>query len=135
MKKIRDERLILQNFKNIRTTLLVENSVILLLLLWQGWQKSDLLHAFTYDNPLFLVLMIAVFTMIVLSLNVSTPIEDKPKRSWRYLGVSALIELVGFYLLTAGHHPFISLLAGVVLTAITSGIMLYSNHLRSRGEQ
>ncbi|MCT0163351.1 hypothetical protein [Lactiplantibacillus pentosus] len=139
MKKIRDERLILQNFKNIRTTLLIENSVILLILPWQGWQKSDLLHAFTYDNPLFLVLMITVFTMIMLSLNVSTPIEDKPKRSWRYLGVSALIELVGFsagfYLLTGGHHPFISLLAGVVLTAITSGIMLYSNHLRSHDEQ
>lgn len=28
MKKIRDERLILQNFKNIRTTLLIENSAI-----------------------------------------------------------------------------------------------------------
>lgn len=32
MKKIRDERLILQNFKNIRTTLLIENSAILLIL-------------------------------------------------------------------------------------------------------
>lgn len=29
MKKIRDERLILQNFKNIRTTLLIENIAIL----------------------------------------------------------------------------------------------------------
>lgn len=41
MKKIRDERLILQNFKNIRTTLLIENSAILLILFWQGWQKKQ----------------------------------------------------------------------------------------------
>lgn len=40
MKKIRDERLILQNFKNIRTTLLIENIAILLILFWQGWQKT-----------------------------------------------------------------------------------------------
>ncbi|GAB7168940.1 hypothetical protein TUA1478L_09360 [Lactiplantibacillus plantarum] len=130
MKKIRDERLILQNFKNIRTTLLIENSAILLILFWQGWQN------FTYDNPLYIVLMIAVFTMIILSVNVSTPIEDKPKRSWRYLGLWALIELIGFtalfYFLIAINQPFISLIAGIALTTVTSGIMLYSNHLRDR---
>ncbi|MCG0824623.1 integral membrane protein [Lactiplantibacillus plantarum] len=136
MKKIRDERLILQNFKNIRTTLLIENSAILLILFWQGWQKKNLQKAFTYDNPLYIVLMIAVFTMIILSVNVSTPIEDKPKRSWRYLGLWALIELIGFtalfYFLIAINQPFISLIAGIALTTVTSGIMLYSNHLRDR---
>ena len=46
MKKIRDERLILQNFKNIRTTLLIENSAILLILFWQGWQKNTICQWF-----------------------------------------------------------------------------------------
>lgn len=79
--------------------------------------------------------MIAVFTMIVLSVNVSTPMADKPKRSWRYLGLWALLELIGFtalfYFLIATNQPFISLLAGIALTAVTSGIMLYINHLRN----
>ena len=80
--------------------------------------------------------MIAVYTMIILSVNVSTPIEDKPKRLWRYLGLWALIELIGFtalfYFLIAINQPFISLIAGIALTTVTSGIMLYSNHLRDR---
>lgn len=80
--------------------------------------------------------MIAVFTMIILSVNVSTPIEDKTKRSWRYLGLWAFIELIDFtalfYFLIAINQPFISLIAGIALTAVTSGIMLYSNHLRDR---
>jgi len=134
MKKIQDERLIGQNLKNIRTSMIIENGFIIIVLIWQAIHNKDLWQAITYDNPLFVALMIGALTLTIRSINISTPIEDRPKRSWQRIGLYAGIEFVGFsiffYLIFVGSHPVISLLAGAIVTAVPTGMLLYSNHLR-----
>jgi len=134
MKRIHDERLIVRNLKNIRIAFGIENIVIILILLWQSYLHKNWSGVFSLDNPLFAVLMIGAFILIVLSVNISSPTEDKPKASIKLITIRFVIELIVlsfvFYILLKGSHFLVSLIAGTVIALVLLEIDLYANHFR-----
>lgn len=134
MKRIRDERLIVRNLQNIRTGFFIENLAILIILCWQSIQQGRWTPAFSYQNPLFAVLMIGAFTILIPSVNVSSPIEDRSKVSWQRLTLHFLLEVLGaglfFFWIISGNHPWVSLLAGLAVAAVPTGMELYANRFR-----
>lgn len=134
MKKITDERLIVRNLKNQRTAFLVENGFILCVLAYQIFQGTPLDQVVAYDNMLFLALMVGCWTMIVLSVTVSTSMEDKAKVKLGKLLLLGLIVFViaagSFLWLLHGKHLLVALGSGLIIATIVTGINVLANHFR-----
>ncbi|WP_225047144.1 hypothetical protein [Lacticaseibacillus kribbianus] len=136
MKRIKDERLIQRNLKNIKAAFAVENlfiAAVLGVMLWRGQAYEDVI---SYRQPLFAALMVGCYTVLILSVNISTPMQDAPLRSWRFLAAMTTGTWVlagGLFFVIAGFtHPVICALAGLVVAAVVGGINLYANHFRDR---
>ncbi|QKY68808.1 hypothetical protein [Lentibacillus sp. CBA3610] len=77
MRKIKDERLILQNLKNIRVAFLVQSVGIIAILLYDVITKG--LSAMT-DNPLWSVFMVTVIILTWLNMRISVDVYDDAKK-------------------------------------------------------
>lgn len=133
MKKIKDERLIIRNLKNIRLSFIIENGALLVVLGWQHGQGQAWSRVVSYQNPLFNIFMLAAVSLTLFSLNVSVPMEDKPRASWGQLVWHGLICLVIAWLFSWGLlrlSPLAALGIALIFTVIFSGIELVANRLR-----
>ncbi|CAM3224932.1 hypothetical protein [Lactiplantibacillus plajomi] len=133
MKKIKDERLIIRNLKNIRLSFIIENGALLAVLGWQLGQGQAWSRVVSYQNPLFSIFMLAAVSLTLLSLNVSVPMEDKPRASWGQLVWHGLICWVIAWLFCWGLlrvNPLAAVGLALIFTVIFSGIELVANHLR-----
>ncbi|WP_461223737.1 hypothetical protein [Lacticaseibacillus suihuaensis] len=136
MKRIKDERLIQRNLKNIKAAFAVENlfiAAVLGVMLWRGQAYEDVI---SYRQPLFAALMVGCYTVLILSVNISTPMQDAPRRPWRFLAAITLgtwVLAAGLFFVIAGFtHPVICGLAGLAVAAVVGGLNLYANHFRDR---
>ena len=92
MKKIRDERLILQNLKNIRMAFIVQTIGIIGILVYQLISEGvmDLT-----GNPLWMLLLLIGVVLGYQNLIVANDIEDKKSNPGPYYRVIILATIVG----------------------------------------
>ncbi|MDH5159520.1 hypothetical protein [Heyndrickxia oleronia] len=118
MKKITDERLILQNLKNIRIAYFIQTIGILGIL---GYDLVTKGVEGMRENPLWLVFLITTVISAYLSMNISADHENNkisPQKSLRFsLVVLILISIaVGFFVsLTNGFTIINGVIMGVIL--------------------
>lgn len=105
MKKIKDERLQMQNLKNIRIAFIVQTIGIFVILLYK--MITDGVMAAT-DNPLWLVFMLTIVVLGWLNLKVSVDEYDNAKEQknpypyYRIVIISALVGIVLAFLAKFG---------------------------------
>lgn len=135
MKKIKDERLILRNLMNIRIAWIVQNLAILIFLVYQVIKSQETSGVFTYGNPLWAVFTIGTYTLVVLSVNVSGPMEDKEKMTHKKIALISmgffLITTIFFYFTLLQVHLWIALISGTVVAIIIYGLLRYANRFRN----
>jgi len=134
MKKIKDERLILRNLMNIRIAFAVQNLAIMIFLAYQLIKSKDLSSVFSYSNPLWAILMIGAYTLVVLSVNVSVPMEDKEKMTHKKiifisLGVFIFTSTF-FYFASEQAHMLFALISGTAAAIPLYAILRYANRFR-----
>ena|SRR5690625_1827124 len=98
MRKIKDERLIMQNLKNIRIAFLVQTVGIIAVLVYQGVTEG-IMNVF--GSPLWFVLMITIVTLGWLNLRISVDVYDNAhnqKEPGPYYRIVIIALLVGFVL-------------------------------------
>lgn len=96
MKKIKDERLRIQNLKNIRVAFLVQSIGIIAILLYDFITEG--LSA-TAKNPLWFVFIITVVVLNFLNIGVSTDVYDDAKKAKKpapYYITFIITALIGF---------------------------------------
>ncbi|MFT8838370.1 hypothetical protein [Liquorilactobacillus satsumensis] len=131
MKKVEDERLKGQLLKNFKTAFLIENSFILLVLIYESFK--NVWGTVNAQNPLWASFMLGVVTLSILSQRVTAAIEDKPKISKKRLTVYFVLEFLVFsllFMLVIPKNIWIAIICGLTVTFITSGVLLYNNHYR-----
>lgn len=145
MKKIKDERLVMQNLKNIRTAFIIQTIGIIAILVFIAITKG-ILEA--VSNPIWVIFMI---TMIVLgwanfsySVDVYDHLTDRKKRGsyYRVIGISLIVGTVFGLLAKFGPDQTSNsqaLLAGSVvfacfLVTFTIGYLLVKKRLEDSGE-
>lgn len=138
MKKIKDERLIVRNLRNIRLAFIAENVFIIGALILQIVHGKDLMTTISYHNPLFSALMVGCFVLVVLSVNVSVPMYDTPKKNLRQLlAVGLLVWLaasaVFFWFVLPTSYWWLSLVCGAIISVVVTSISLYANHVQNNG--
>lgn len=77
MKRIRDERLIVENLKNIRIAYLIQTIGIISILVYDGIRKGV---GTVVSNPLWLVLVISSTVLIWKGLKISEDMEEDSER-------------------------------------------------------
>lgn len=94
LKKIKDERLILQNLKNIRIAFIVQSLGIIGILIYEGITKG--FRAAT-GNPLWLVLLLTNTVLIGLGLRISIAMDEETsiKKQGPYYRIVIITALVG----------------------------------------
>lgn len=95
MRKIKDERLIVQNLKNIRIAFLVQTIGIIAILVYDVITKG--LSAMT-DNPVWFVFMVTVIVLILMNMRVSVDVYDSTndqKKRVSYYWIVLLSILAG----------------------------------------
>ena len=120
---------------NIRIAWIVQNLAILIFLVYQVIRSQDTSGVFTYGNPLWAVFTIGTYTLVVLSVNVSGPMEDKEKMTNKKitfisLGVF-LITTIFFYFAFLEVHPLLAFISGIVVAMIIYGLLRYANRFRN----
>lgn len=90
----------------------------------------------TYDNPPFLFLMIGCFSLVILGLNVSVPMEDKDKKRVSSIFLISLLVFVVaflfFYFLAFQVRNFLlALICGGVIGLFMFALLTYANRFRS----
>lgn len=91
IKKITDERLILQNLKNIRIAYIIQTFGILCILGYDLVTKGlDGMR----ENPLWLVFMITAITSMYLSMSISTDHENNQVNPKKSLNISMVILIL-----------------------------------------
>ncbi|MGF2384797.1 hypothetical protein [Lentilactobacillus otakiensis] len=135
MKRIKDERLILKNLSNIRWAFLVENLAAISILVVQAVQKRSLYAVVTYNNPVFLVLMIGALSLTFLSVNVSAQVEDHPKVTGQRLSLYFLLEWIFwglfFFLIMSFRYPLTAIISGLIPALAMTGVSLYANKFKT----
>ena len=121
---------------NIRIAWIVQNLAILIFLVYQFIRSQDTSGVFTYGNPLWAVFTIGTYTLVILSVNVSGPMEDKKKMTHKKitfisLGVF-LITTIFFYFAFLEVHPILALISGTVVAVIIYGLLRYANRFRDQ---
>lgn len=119
---------------NIRIAFGVQNVAIMIFLAYQLMKSQDMSGVFTYGNPLWAILMIGAYTLVVLSVNVSGPMEDKEKMthkkiSFISLGVFLLTTII-FYFALLQVHLLLALISGTAVALIIYGLLRYANRFR-----
>lgn len=92
MKKIKDERLILQNLKNIRTAFIVQTIGIIGILFYQAF--VDGIMSFT-KNPLWMLLLVVGVVLSYQNLTIANDMEDERTNPGPYYRVLILSVIIG----------------------------------------
>lgn len=136
MRRIKDERLIIKNLKNIRITFLVQTIGIVLILLYDVITEG--LTGLT-NNPLWLVFMISIVVLNFLNINVSMDVyddEEKPKKRWPYYGTVIIIAtasvVVGILQQLYSGDIGVSILVGSVVFICFLVPFTFAHYLRSK---
>lgn len=135
MKKISDERLILQNLKNVRIAYFIQTLGILGIL---GYDLITKGFEGMRENPLWLVFMITTIIFAYLSMSISVEYENKKTDSQKSLRISLLIlilisAVVGFLVsLTDGFTIINGLIIGGILFICGLIPIVYIYNLRKR---
>mgnify|MGYP003501560866 CR=1 FL=1 len=118
MKKITDERLVLQNLKNIRIVYIIQTAGILGILGYDLVTKGlDEMR----ENPLWLVFMITAIISAYLSMSISADHEKNTINPQKSLAISFVVlvfisTVVGFFVsLTDGFNSIDGLIMGSIL--------------------
>ncbi|WP_040209104.1 hypothetical protein [Neobacillus jeddahensis] len=135
MKKIKDERLVLQNLKNIRIAFIIQTLGILGILGYDLVTKGlDGMR----ENPLWLVFMITTVVSAYLSMSISVDHEENYKSPKRTLSMSLIILIiisivVGFFVsLTDGFTITDGGLIGGILFVCGLLPTIYIYYLRTK---
>ena len=75
MKRIKDERLIIRNLENVRWAFGIENLAALAILASELINRRPWNAILSLKNPAFLLVFIGSMVLVVLSLNVTGPID------------------------------------------------------------
>lgn len=99
MKKIKDERLQLQNLQNIRIIFIVQNLGIIGILAYDYFSKG---MEEMRNNPLWLLLILSMIVLAYLSMSISADYESQPANPKRSLVISLVASglictLIGFF--------------------------------------
>lgn len=135
MKKISDERLILQNLKNVRIAYFIQTLGILGIL---GYDLITKGFEGMRENPLWLVFMITTIVFAYLSMSISVEYENKKTDSQKSLRISLLIlilisAVVGFLVsFTDGFTIINGLIIGGILFICGLIPIVYIYNLRKR---
>ncbi|SET74071.1 hypothetical protein SAMN05421676_107145 [Salinibacillus kushneri] len=127
MKKIKDERLILQNLKNIRIAFLVQSAGIVAILLYETISKG---FSEVSDNPLWFVFILTGVILSWLNLRISVDMDDKsgkkaPGPYYPKVVIAAVVGMVSALLVKFGPD------GGSTRNAIIIGIVLFVCFLAS----
>ncbi|MDQ0229092.1 hypothetical protein [Metabacillus malikii] len=133
MKKIKDERLVLQNLKNVRIAYLIQTLGILGIL---GYDLITKGVEGMRENPLWLVFMITTVISAYLSMSIGVDHEKKTNESKK----SITISLIVITIISATVGVLVSITDGGMLGMITGGIIflcslipvLYIDYLRKK---
>ncbi|MEK4969210.1 hypothetical protein MKX29_16615 [Cytobacillus sp. FSL R7-0696] len=135
MKKITDERLVLQNFKNIRIAFIIQTIGIL------GILGYDLVTSGLDEmrkNPLWTVFIITAVVSAYLSMSISADHEDNKINPRKSLIISLVIlilitTIVGFFVsLTQGFSLINGVIVGVILFICGLIPIIYIYYLRKK---
>lgn len=135
MKKITDERLVLQNLKNIRIAFIIQTIGIL------GILGYDLVTSGLDEmrkNPLWTVFIITAFVSAYLSMSISADHEDNKMNPLKNLIISLIIlilitTIVGFFVsLTQGFSLINGVIVGVILFICGLIPIIYIYYLRKK---
>lgn len=135
LKKITDERLKLQNLKNIRILFLVQNIGIIGILGYDLVTKG--LEGMT-ENPLWFVFMITMVVSLYLSMSISVEHETNSKHPKKGLNISILIlviisAVIGIFVsITDGFNVRDGLIMGGILFICGLIPVIYLYYLRKR---
>ena len=91
MKKISDERLILQNLKNVRIAYFIQTLGILAIL---GYELITKGFEGMRENPLWLVFMVTTIVFAYLSMSISVEYENKKTEPQMGLRISLLLLIL-----------------------------------------
>lgn len=135
MKKITDERLVLQNLKNIRIAYIIQTVGILGILGYDLVTKGlDGMR----ENPLWLVFMVATAISVYLSMSISVDHESNKMNPKKSLSISLLVlilisTLVGFFVArTDGFTIINGVIMGGILFICGLIPIVYIYNLRSK---
>ncbi|WP_186579451.1 hypothetical protein [Aquibacillus kalidii] len=135
MKKIKDERLVLQNLKNIRIAFIIQTIGIIGILAYDLITKGfDGMR----DNPLWMVFMITGIVTAYLSMNISVDHEEESKSPKRGLVISlsvvgAISIVIGLLVsITDGYNVLDGVLMGGILLACGLVPVIYIYFLRKK---
>lgn len=135
MKRIKDERLIIRNLENIRWAFGIENLAALAILASELINRRPWNAILSLKNPAFLLVFIGSMVLVVLSLNVTGPIEGgKRKLSTRFLIMAFLLEWLFwgafFWMALAFSQVLLSAICGLIPALVMTGSTLYINRFR-----
>ncbi|WP_226669656.1 hypothetical protein [Metabacillus litoralis] len=135
MKKITDERLKLQNLKNIRIAFIIQTNGILGILGYDLVTKGlDGMR----ENPLWFVFMITTVISAYLSMSISTDHENSKINPQRSLSISLIVlvfisTVVGFFVTrTDGFNILDGVILGGILFVCGFVPIIYIYHLRKK---
>ncbi len=135
VKKIKDERLVLQNLKNIRIAFIIQTIGIIGILAYDLITKGfDGMR----DNPLWMVFMITGIVTAYLSMNISVDHEEESKSPKRGLVISlsvvgAISIVIGLLVsITDGYNVLDGVLMGGILLACGLVPVIYIYFLRKK---
>lgn len=135
MKRIKDERLIIRNLENVRWAFGIENLAALAILASELINRRPWNAILSLKNPAFLLVFIGSMVLVVLSLNVTGPIEGgKRKLSTRFLIMAFLLEWLFwgafFWMALAFSQVLLSAICGLIPALVMTGSTLYINRFR-----
>jgi hypothetical protein len=137
MKKITDERLVLQNLKHIRWAFISENLVLLGFIVAQGL-RGNWSAALSWGNPLFVVFMTGCYVMVVLTVGIRAQQDDKPQARWAKLALidgAIWLGVAAFFYVTilSGPRLLLAVMCGGIVTAVVLATQLIYRHYSRRG--
>lgn len=135
MKRIKDERLIIRNLENVRWAFGIENLAALAILASELINRRPWNAILSLKNPAFLLVFIGSMVLVVLSLNVTGPIEGgKRKLSTWFLIMAFLLEWLFwggfFWMALAFSQVLLSAICGLIPALVMTGSTLYINRFR-----
>ncbi len=139
MKKIKDERLILQNLKNIRIAYIVQTVGMVGILLYEFIMGG--LERMT-ANPVWLVLLLSSITILFLNMNIAVAYESENKSAKKSLVISVIvIFLVAIIFgrllsLSEGYGLIGGLVTGVIIvvSGLIPTIYIYKLRLKNKSD-
>lgn len=138
MKKITDERLVLQNLKNIRTAYIIQTVGILGIL---GYDLVTKGLGGMRENPLWIVFMMTTIISAYLSMSISADHEGNKVNPQKSLFISLVVlflisTVVGFFIsLTDGFTIINGVILGGILFICGLIPIVYNYNLRTKRQE